>query len=54
MEVMVDAAGICLIHFYHWQKILIGYEDLVFMVQEAGQKHPSAAKSTLHLYHALH
>jgi hypothetical protein len=53
MEVMVDAAGVCLVYFYHWQKILIGYKDLVLMVQQARQKHTSAAKSTLHLYHTL-
>jgi hypothetical protein len=49
MEVMVDAAGVCLVYLYHWQKILISYKDFVFMVQQAGQKHPSAAKR----YHTL-
>jgi hypothetical protein len=32
MEVMVDAAGVCLIYLYNWQEILISYKDLVFMV----------------------
>lgn len=41
---MIETAGVCLIYFYYWQEIFTGYQNLIFAIQQAGQKDPSATK----------